>query len=555
MATSLLLSIFLFALTADREPASAAPDPAAIATVRAYERARIDLIREITPTVVCMFSKDDQSGGGGSGVIIDPEGYGLTNFHVVAGMMQQREGKGGLFDHKLYDFEVLGIDPGGDVAMFKLNRREPFVAAPLGDSDTLVVGDYAIAAGNPFLLAEDYTPTITLGIISGLHRYQWGSGRALRYTDCIQVDTSINPGNSGGPLFDMSGRVIGINGRVSIEERGRVNVGVGYAISINQIKRFIPALRASLPTKHATAGFTVIDRSHGAMVNQILDDSPAYKAGLRLGDRIETFGGKSISSANHFTSQLGTYPGGWPVTVTLRREDEKKTIRFRLENLPFPDVPKGPPGTPPQPDPYRQTKKTRTANRRAVTRTLNAYEAACGGAGAFKALRSITMTGQRTLTSRTNEPQEVRFTENRPEVGAVAAGDDPAAFEQAIRWELMTAVLDPAAARLRIVRSDEVQDRVCGVVERSGEGVSNYEAFFDDENGRLLRIEFDDARTGKRARYDYADFKRSGTLKLPHRRTIFLDEVQFAEDVFDGVTASSQVAASQPVIEALEGHD
>ena len=531
------------------------PDPAAIASVRAYERARIELIRELTPTVVCMFSKDDQSGGGGSGVIIDTEGYGLTNFHVVAGMLQQREGKGGLFDHKLYDFDVLGIDPGGDVAMFKLNRKEPFVAAPLGDSDALAVGDYALAAGNPFLLAEDYTPTITLGIISGLHRYQWGSGRALRYTDCIQVDTSINPGNSGGPLFDMAGRVIGINGRVSIEERGRVNVGVGYAISINQIKRFMPALRAGLPTKHATAGFTVQDRSHGAMVNQILDDSPAYKAGLRLGDRIETFGGKTITSANHFTSQLGTYPGEWPVTVTLRRDDEKKTIRFRLENLPFPDVPKGPPGTPPQPDPYRQTKKTRAANRRAVKRTLDAFEAACGGAGAFKALRSITMTGQRTLASRANEPQEVRFTENRPDADAVAAGDDPAAFEQAIRWELMTAGLDPVAAKLRIVRGDDVQDRVCVVVERSGDGVAKYEASFDDENGRLLRIEFDDSKSGKQVRYEYADFRRSGTLKLPHKRTIFLDDVQFAEDVFDGVTASSQVAAPQPAPGADDGHE
>jgi len=543
MVTTLALSILLFASGADDAPALTAADPAAVAVVRAYERARIELIRTITPTVVCMFSKDDQSGGGGSGVIIDPEGYGLTNFHVVAGMMMQREGKGGLADHKLYDFDVLGIDPGGDVAMFKLHRKEPFVAAPLGDSSTLAVGDYALAAGNPFLLAEDYTPTITLGIISGLHRYQWGSGRALRYTDCIQVDTSINPGNSGGPLFDMAGRVIGINGRVSIEERGRVNVGVGYAISINQIKRFMPTLRAAIATKHATAGFTVMDRSHGAMVNQILDDSPAYKAGLRLGDQIVTFGGKTITSANHFTSQLGTYPGGWPVTVTLRRDDEKKTIRFRLEDLPFPDVQRGPGGTP-GPDPYRQTKKTRVANRAAVSRTLKQYELACGGAGAFKALRSITLTGQRTLASRPAEPQEVRFVENRPEGGAVSKGD-PAALEAEIRWELMNTALDPAAAGLRVVRGDEVQDRICVVIERRADDVVTYEAAFDDENGRLLGIAFNDVASGKRVRYEYSDYRRSGTLRLPHRRTVYLDDVPFAEDVFDGVTASSQVAATQ----------
>jgi len=354
---------------ADGRPGNAAPlvpaDPAALARIRAYEQARIELIERLRPSVVCMFNKGDRAGGG-SGVIIDPEGYGLTNFHVVMGMMDQHVGEGGLADHKIYPFDVLGIDPTGDVAMFKLDRKEPFASAPLGDSDQLTVGDYALAMGNPFLLAEDYTPTVTLGIISGLHRYQWGSGRALRYTDCIQVDTSINPGNSGGPLFDLAGSLIGINGRVSIEERGRVNVGVGYAISINQIRMFIPSLRAGIPTKHATAGFTVMDRSHGAAVNQILDDCSAFRSGLRLGDRIVQFGGKTITNANQFTSILGTYPGGWPVDIVYQRDNEKRAIRIRLEDLPFPAMAEAPPGAPKPPDPLRPHRVKKAANARAV---------------------------------------------------------------------------------------------------------------------------------------------------------------------------------------------
>ena len=110
--------------------------------------------------------------------------------------------------------------------------------------------------GNPFLLATDFTPTVTFGLISGVHRYQYPSGTLLEYTDCIQIDTSINPGNSGGPLFNMDGELIGINGRGSFEKRGRVNSGVGYAISINQIKNFLGQLKAGLDTDHASLGAT-----------------------------------------------------------------------------------------------------------------------------------------------------------------------------------------------------------------------------------------------------------------------------------------------------------
>ena len=146
--------------------------------------------------VVCVY--DEAQRGGGSGVVIDREGYGLTNFHVVAGMMAKRRGWGGLGDGKLYELEVLGVDPTGDVAMFRLTGRDSFPFATLGDSDAVRVGDEVFAMGNPFVLSEDYTPSVSMGIVSGTHRYQYGVLGNLAYTDCIQVDAAINPGNLAG---------------------------------------------------------------------------------------------------------------------------------------------------------------------------------------------------------------------------------------------------------------------------------------------------------------------------------------------------------------------
>jgi S1-C subfamily serine protease len=241
--------------------------------VQQAEAQRIETFDGAAKSVVCIFA-DRSRAGGGSGVIISEDGYGLTNFHVVAIMLETRQGFGGLSDGRLYPLQVLGIDPGGDVAMFKLSGRDRFDAAPLGDSDAVRVGDWAAAMGNPFTLAEDYTPTITYGIISGVHRYQYGQGNALEYADCIQASTSINPGNSGGPLFNMAGEIIGINGRGSFEERGRVNVGLGYAIGANQIKRFIPWLRAGQTAEHGTLGATVAMAGDDLIFEAIQDFSP-----------------------------------------------------------------------------------------------------------------------------------------------------------------------------------------------------------------------------------------------------------------------------------------
>src|SRR5262249_44586718 len=133
----------------------------------------------------------------------------------------------------------------------------------------------------------------------------------LEYTDCIQVDTSINPGNSGGPLFNTDGELIGINGRGSFEKRGRVNSGVGYAISINQIKNFMGHLRAGLDTDHATLGALVQSEnvegegtSSRLLVNSIIEDCDAHRRGLDEGDELVSFAGRPMSSVNQYKNVL-----------------------------------------------------------------------------------------------------------------------------------------------------------------------------------------------------------------------------------------------------------
>lgn len=303
-----------------------AVDPAVLEA----QKKRVEVIDKVAPAVVAIFGPG--GGGGGSGVLISKDGYVLTNFHVTQGAGDYMQC--GLNDGKLYDAVIVGIDPTGDVAMIKLLGRDDFPTAPLGDSDEVKAGDWSFAMGNPFLLATDFRPTVTYGIVSGVHRYQYPAGTLLEYTDCIQIDTSINPGNSGGPLFNMDGEVIGINGRGSFEKRGRVNSGAGYAISINQIKHFMEHLKSGRIVDHATLGATVTTRDDGAViVDQILEESEAYRRGLRADDEIVSFADRPIRSVNQFKNILGIYPKGWQIPLVYRRDGEKYTIYPRLRAL------------------------------------------------------------------------------------------------------------------------------------------------------------------------------------------------------------------------------
>jgi S1-C subfamily serine protease len=319
------------------QPGELQIDPA----VRTSESERVATIKTISPAVlaVCKYGGD----GAGSGVVISPDGYALTNVHVVAGTGPVMSC--GMSDGLLYDGVLVGLDRVGDVALIKLLPREkdrPFPFVALGDSDLVKPGDWSLAMGNPFSVALDFKPTVTYGLVSGTNRYQPPAGNGqLEYTDCIQVDTSINPGNSGGPLFNMKGELIGINGRISLEKRGRVNVGVGYAISINQIKNFLGHLQAGLDADHATLGAEIRTADEDKELNKlvvtdVLSGSDADRRGLQTGDQLIRFGTTSrfMSTTNHYKNILGIYPKGWRVPLTYKRGREaEKEILVRLQGL------------------------------------------------------------------------------------------------------------------------------------------------------------------------------------------------------------------------------
>ncbi len=291
---------------------------------------RIAAIAKATRSSISIFGPESR--GGGSGVIISSDGYALTNYHVV-------ESNGAFMncslpDGNLYRAVIVGIDPTGDVALIKLLGREDFPAAGMVDSDAVMPGDACFAIGNPFLLATNFQPSVSWGIVSGTHRYQYPAGTLLEYADCIQTDAAINPGNSGGPLFNENGDLIGVNGRGSFEKRGRVNVGVGYAISINQINYFLDHLKSGRLVDHATLGATVASNEDGAVrVDEILESSDAWRQGLRYGDEIVAFGGRAVATVNQFKNVLGIFPKGFRVPLIFRREGDQTEIVVRLTGV------------------------------------------------------------------------------------------------------------------------------------------------------------------------------------------------------------------------------
>lgn len=385
-------------------PGLLAQDPAEasdLATARHAERARIAVMAKVAPAVCSIMQKGQP--GGGSGVVFDPAGFVLTNMHVV-GKVETKEMQIGLPDGNLYMADVLGVDPGSDLAVLllrKLHEEQVFPFATLGDSDALLVGEQVFAMGNPFLLATDFQPTTTLGIVSGTHRYQPGGGnRMLVYPDCIQVDAPVNPGNSGGPLFNLRGEIVGINGRISVGGRGRVNVGVGFAISANQIKNFLPDLMAGRHAEHGTLDMNAWfqrapdsrrgERSdrHGVFVQSLFEDSVVAKHGVGLGDEILSLNGVKVRSANQLATLVGVLPAGAEVTLGFRPRDEdgfgrERVVRVKLSRL---DT-----GSSRTPDRLASEAHRRLAAQ-ALTRAVGAGEA-------VQSARAVSLTaGERVLT-------------------------------------------------------------------------------------------------------------------------------------------------------------
>ncbi len=299
-------------------------------SVLSRESARVGVVERIAPSVVCVMAPSGE--GGGSGVLISSDGYAISNYHVTSGSGDFM--KCGLNDGRVYDAVIAGIDPTGDVALIQLQGRTDFSACTPGNSDHVRVGDEVMALGNPFLLAADFSPTVTYGIVSGVRRYQYPANTFLEYTDCIQIDASINPGNSGGPLFDINGNWIGINGRASFEKRGRVNSGAAYAISVNQVLKFVDHLKCGLIVDHGQADFTVETSPDGEIiVSQVSEISEAWRRGLRPRAQLVSFAGRIPTSANDFQNVLGIYPDGTRVPLTWRDKEGLHSATIRLTPL------------------------------------------------------------------------------------------------------------------------------------------------------------------------------------------------------------------------------
>ena len=265
----------------------------------------------------------------GSGFIISADGYILTNNHVIDGADEIKV----KFDNgKELKGELKGSDAKLDLALIKVISDENLPVAPLGDSDELQVGEWVMAVGNPFGLSE----TVTAGIVSAKGRVI-GSGP---YDDFIQTDASINPGNSGGPLFNSKGEVIGINSAIIAGGQG-----IGFAIPVNMAKSIITQLRESGKVTRGWIGVSIqpvtkdladsfgLAGEKGALVSEVLPESPAEKGGVKTGDIIVSFDGKEIREMNDLPRMVAATPAGKSVNVRLIRDGKEDILTLVVEKM------------------------------------------------------------------------------------------------------------------------------------------------------------------------------------------------------------------------------
>ena len=271
------------------------------------------------------FGRAFESGGAGSGVIVDADnGYILTNHHVVG---EADEIQVGLIDGRTLDAEIVGSDAATDIALIKV-EGDNLTDMPIGDSDTVRVGDFVIAIGNPYGL----THTVTSGIVSALGRT--GINRE-GYEDFIQTDASINPGNSGGALVNMSGELIGINSMIFSRSGGNIGIGfavpteiassiMGQIIDFGEIRRGL--LGVNIQDIDSEAARTLnIETEGGALVSRVFPDSAAEKAGLEVGDVIIGINDKTIKSATELRNTVGLLRSGDNVSIRYIRDNKKQT--------------------------------------------------------------------------------------------------------------------------------------------------------------------------------------------------------------------------------------
>lgn len=263
--------------------------------------------------------------GLGSGFIIDPAGYVVTNHHVIA---EADEITVTLHDGRSFEAAVIGQDEKTDLALLKVEADEALPSVAFGDSEAVRPGDWVIAVGNPFGLGG----SVTAGIVSA-------RGRALpggTIIDFLQIDAPINQGNSGGPTFDTEGRVIGVNTAIFSPNGG--SVGIGFAIPSNLASQIIGQLRETGTVSRGWLGVRVqtvtpeiaegfqLDKARGALVSSVTEDSPASRGGLRSGDVILSWDGKTVDALNDLPRLVAFTPIDKTVEVEIWRNGEQRTL-------------------------------------------------------------------------------------------------------------------------------------------------------------------------------------------------------------------------------------
>jgi putative serine protease PepD len=278
------------------------------------------------------FPFGDQQGGGGqqaqgSGFFYDSAGHVVTNYHVVQGATSLTVT---LADGSTYDAGVVGTDPSSDLAVIKVDApSDKLQPLSLGDSGEVAVGDGVIAIGSPYGLEE----TVTSGIVSALGRtIESTNGYSIPGT--IQTDAAINHGNSGGPLFNLGGRVIGVNSQIESESGG--NTGVGFAIPSNTVRSVADQIIAGGKVEHAYLGVSLEATTDGggARIGSVTDGSPAGKAGLQAGDVVTALDGETIKTADDLSAAVTAKSPGDDVTVTYTRDGAAHTARVTLGTRP-----------------------------------------------------------------------------------------------------------------------------------------------------------------------------------------------------------------------------
>ncbi|MCE2390590.1 MAG: DegQ family serine endoprotease [Proteobacteria bacterium] len=271
----------------------------------------------------------------GSGFVISEDGFIVTNNHVVE---RAEEVKVSLRDGRELPAEIVGTDPKTDLALLKVEADDLSVAA-LGDSDSLRVGEWVVAIGNP--LGLDHT--VTVGILSAKGRKQIGPERIVsQYDDFLQTDASINPGNSGGPLIDMQGRVVGINTAIVNPMKAS---GIGFAIPINLAKELLPQLRDRGHVTRGWLGVSIqkvepefaenfgLEEPRGALVSEVHENSPAERAELETGDVILEFGNQKIQDVDDLPRIVAATPPGTEVDMRVFRDGRIENLTAVLEKM------------------------------------------------------------------------------------------------------------------------------------------------------------------------------------------------------------------------------